>query len=99
MNPKNWKEMVERSRELEAALGNGEKKIEENESQTVIVQRRAINAAVDIPRGEIIKQKDLIMLRPCPIDAIPPSRENEVVGKIANESIKKGSYIKWSELN
>ena len=41
MDPRSWREMVERTRELEAALGDGEKKIEENERDTVIVQRRS----------------------------------------------------------
>ena len=33
MCPKTWEEMVSRSRELENALGDGEKKIEDNEKE------------------------------------------------------------------
>jgi N-acetylneuraminate synthase len=40
MNPKSWREMVDRSRELEAALGDGIKRVEENERETRILQRR-----------------------------------------------------------
>ena len=40
MNPVAWKEMIERSRELENALGDGFKKIEDNEKETTIIQRR-----------------------------------------------------------
>ena len=44
MNPKTWREMVEVVRELERALGNGIKKVEENEKNTVIIQRRSLRA-------------------------------------------------------
>ena len=99
MNPKDWKEMDQRVKELEAALGNGIKTIENNEKETVVVQRRSINAATDIPKGSLIKEKDLIFLRPCPEDAISPALVSDLVGKIAKNSIKKGDYIRWSEIN
>ena len=40
MNPLTWRQMIKSSRELELSLGDGEKKIEKNEKQSVIVQRR-----------------------------------------------------------
>ena len=43
MNPKTWREMVDKTRELELALGDGFKRIE-NELNTVVVQRRSIRA-------------------------------------------------------
>jgi GTP:adenosylcobinamide-phosphate guanylyltransferase len=36
MDPKSWRDMVDRTRELEAALGNGIKKIEGNELETAV---------------------------------------------------------------
>ena len=45
MNPKTWKKMITESRKIELALGNGEKTIERNESETVIAQRRSIRAS------------------------------------------------------
>ena len=38
MDGKSWLEMVERTRELENALGDGIKCVEDNEKETVIVQ-------------------------------------------------------------
>ena len=99
MNPKDWKEMDQRVKELEAALGNGIKTIENNEKETVVVQRRSINAATDIPKGSLIKEKDLIFLRPCPEDGISPALVSDLVGRIAKNFIKKGDYIRWSEIN
>jgi N-acetylneuraminate synthase len=40
MNPTTWREMVDRTRELEAALGDGIKRVEANELETRILQRR-----------------------------------------------------------
>src|SRR5262249_53339138 len=42
MDPRTWREMVDRTRELEAALGTGVKRVEENERETVVLQRRSI---------------------------------------------------------
>jgi len=98
MNPARWKEMVERTRELEDALGNGKKIIENNEVETVIVQRRALRAKADLDVGSIIERDNIISLRPCPKDAIPPYKISGIVGKVIKVKIKKGDYIKWEYL-
>ena len=95
MNPASWKGMVERTRELEDALGNGKKTIEENELETVIVQRRALRAKENIDIGSILERDNIISLRPCPKDGIPPYKINEVLGKMVKNQITKGEYIKW----
>ena len=52
MNPKSWKSMIISSRRLENSLGDGLKKVEDNEKETVILQRRSIRAKREIKRGE-----------------------------------------------
>ena len=42
MNPKAWREMVERANEVYLALGDGKKVIEENEQETAVLQRRPL---------------------------------------------------------
>ena len=42
LNPKTWAEMIKASRELEKSLGDGFKKLEKNERDSVIVQRRGV---------------------------------------------------------
>jgi N-acetylneuraminate synthase len=98
MNPTTWKEMVEKARELKMALGNGEKIIEGNEQDSLIIQRRALRAKEDIDVGSILKRDNIIPLRPCPKDAIPPYRIHEIIGKTVKVKIKKGDYIKWEYL-
>ena len=65
MDPKTWKDMVDRSRELEASLGGGVKKVEDNEKDTVVVQRRSIRLANSCPAGHVLQEGDLEFLRPC----------------------------------
>lgn len=79
--PAAWKELIERSRELESALGNGIKIIEDNENDTVIVQRRCLRLTRNMIAGERISQGDLEALRPAPHGAIPPYSLDTVLGK------------------
>lgn len=81
MTAKSWREMVDRADELYRALGDGEKKVEENEKDTVIVQRRALCFTKDLPQGHILKEGDLFPLRPAPINSIPPYEIKKIIGR------------------
>lgn len=48
--PQEWREMVDDSNKLFAALGDGIKRIEENEKQTCLVQKRGVYVNKDIPK-------------------------------------------------
>ena len=98
MDPQTWRAMVDATRHLEAALGTPEKKIMDNEKETVIVQRRSIHAKARIDIGEIINSDSLIPLRPCPEDGIPPYRVNELLGKRATKQIEKGDYVRFEDV-
>lgn len=81
MDPTTWREMVDRTRELEFALGDGIKVVEENEKETVIVQRRSICASKQLCRGVILTEKDFLMLRPAPEHSLAPYEIDKIVGK------------------
>ena len=98
MSPAAWREMVDRTRELEYALGDGVKRVEANEEQTVIVQRRAIRYRRDMSAGSTIRRDDLEMLRPCPADGVAPSRVDEILGKTLAVDVTAGNHITWSDL-
>lgn len=98
MNPKSWKEMVDRTRELELSLGDGIKRIEKNEEKTAIVQRRSLRAKRNINTGEIINKKNLESLRPIPNDGIPPYEINKLINKKIMKSLKKGEHITWKHI-
>jgi N-acetylneuraminate synthase len=96
MNPTTWKAMVERTRLLESSLGNGIKKVEDNELETVVLQRRSIRAQKNLKSGDIITESDLIEVRPCPIDAVPPVLN--LVGTTIKADINQGDYIKYEHI-
>lgn len=98
MNPISWKEMVDRSRELESSLGDGNKKVERNELETVVLQRRAIRAKVKLNKGDKISYDNLISLRPCPKKGIMPFEIKKIIGKTLKKNIEKGDLIKWTDL-
>jgi sialic acid synthase SpsE len=93
MDGESWRDMVERSRELEAALGEEHKAVMDNERETVVVQRRAIRAARAIAAGTSIGHGDLTVLRPCPPGALPPYQIEEIVGRRARRDLSEGECI------
>jgi len=93
MNPKSWREMVDRSRELEYALGTGVKKIMDNEKESVIVQRRGLCASHNLDEGHFITSDDLVALRPCMNDGIEPYKMNQLIGKKINCKVSEGENI------
>ena len=90
--------MVDRTRELEKSLGAEIKKVEDNEIETVVLQRRAIRVKKDLSVGDIIGENDLEFLRPCPTDAIPPHELEKVIGKKLIKNVKSGDCLKWTNI-
>ena len=76
-----WKRMVDDTRLLEMSLGDGVKKVEKNEEEAQIVQRRALRFAQNLPMGHMISSSDLMALRPIPKNGMSPMRVNEILGK------------------
>jgi N-acetylneuraminate synthase len=81
MDPDACREMITRSRELEMALGDGIKRIEANEQDTVVVQRRCIRLTRNMTKGGIISADDIEFLRPAPRGALKPYEMNRALGK------------------
>ena len=98
MDPAAWREMVDRSTELELALGPSEKRVMDNETEAIIVQRRAVRAARSLYRGQVVLESDLIPMRPCPEDALPPYRVGELVGKTSVRDIEEGDCVRPSDV-
>ncbi len=93
MDPPAWRDMVDRTRELELSMGGGVKKVEDNELETVIVQRRSLRAKAGLKKGHVIKDGDFIPLRPCPIDAVSPSEARHIIGTTLRREVTKGDYL------
>ena len=98
MNPKSWEEMILRSRELESSLGEDIKKIEHNEKETVIVQRRSIHLRNHKKKGEKIFLKDIIYLRPAIKNSINPYEVNKILEKKLKKNMNVGEVLLWKNL-
>lgn len=93
MNPQTWREMVDRAHELDLALGDGIKRIEENELQTASVQRRALRVKGDLPAGHILTEADLFPLRPITAHGLPPYEKSYLVGRELKVAVADGEEI------
>lgn len=99
LTPSEWVEMIERSRELESALGVAEKKIEDNETDTVVVQRRSIRATTNLKAGTKLCEDHVTMLRPCSENGLEPYRLNEILGKVLEQDIEQGEEFDLAALS
>ncbi len=99
LDPVTWRAMVDDTRMLEAALGTGTKSVEENETETVVLQRRCVRAARDLSEGTVLARSDLEVLRPAPGDAIPAHEVNDAVGRVLCRDLVAGQDVKWVDLS
>lgn len=98
MTPQTWTDMVERTRELERALGSADKFITGNEQQTCVVQRRCLRAARDIQAGETFTREMISILRPATPGAIMPYDIEAVIGTRSLVDIPAGKELRWVEV-
>jgi len=98
MNPKTWKEMICRSRELELSLGVPQKKVEKNEIETVILQRRAAHLTKDLKKNDRIKKENLIFLRPSLKNSVQPYELKKVLSKKIIKNKLAGEILLWKDL-
>lgn len=80
MTPLTWRDMVDRTRELERALGSADKFVAQNELDTVIVQRRCLRAARDLESGEKITRDMIDVLRPLFMVGSCPTKLMQLLG-------------------
>ena len=97
MNPESWSAMVKASRQLERAMGSGDKFVAANEQETVIIQRRCLRASRQIKPGEIMMRDMIDVLRPATEGAIMPYEIQEVLGLKALERIPSGQELRWTQ--
>ena len=98
MDSSDWKEMVDRTRELESALGSEEKCIAENEKQTVILQRRCVRLKIDLTQGSTLSEENLEVLRPAPLEAIMPYDFDKILGKRLKLDKVRGQHLTLDEI-
>jgi sialic acid synthase SpsE len=96
LDPLAWKEMVNRTRELECALGSGDKRVEDNEKETVVIQRRSARAVRDLEAGTVLTPDLVEVLRPAPSDALLPYELERLWGRVLRRDLRRGEHLCWS---
>ena len=98
MTPVSWREMVDRTRELESALGSPVKQVARNEKDTVVVQRRCLRASRPVRAGERLTRAMIDVLRPAPAGSIPPYEIEALIGATAAVDVPAGEAFRWMML-
>ncbi len=98
LDPASWQTMVGDTRRLERALGSPVKVVAPNETETIVVQRRCLRAARDLPGGTRLSRGDLDVLRPAPSGAIRPSELGSTLGRVLARAIPRGVELRPEDL-
>jgi N-acetylneuraminate synthase len=93
MEPHEFKFMVDSIREVERVMGSTRKEVVAEEVETVYVQRRCLYAKDNLPKGHIMTEDDIDVLRPAL--GIPPKFKSVIIGKTCKENIEKGQPLFW----
>jgi len=96
LEPSELGQMVRAIRNIEIALGKGEKVVSSSESANKAIARKSIHLAVNKKRGEVIEANDLEMLRPG--DGISPMLMNQVIGKKCAQDLQVGTKLSFDDL-
>jgi len=99
MDPTTWRQMVKSTRLLESAMGEEIKKIENNEIETSVLQRRSIRAIRDLKAGEVLSREMIEFQRPCPKDGFTPNEFKKIVGKKILSLISNGMHLTKKDLS
>jgi N,N'-diacetyllegionaminate synthase len=91
LEPLELKAMVAAIRNVELALGSGEKKLTESEKKNVAVARKSIVAKTRIKKGEEFSEENLAVKRPG--DGISPMRWFDVLGRKASRDFEEDELI------
>jgi N,N'-diacetyllegionaminate synthase len=91
LEPNELGEMVRAIRNIEKALGTGNKKPSPSELKNKPIARKSLIAIRDIKKGEKFTEKNVGIKRPG--NGISPMRWEEVIGKTVNKDFKIDDLI------
>lgn len=91
LEPGELKAMVSAIRNIEMALGNGEKEVTESEAKNKAVARKSIVAAREIKAGELFTEENISVKRPG--TGISPMEWENVLGQCASRDFQADDLI------
>lgn len=91
LEPNELKQMVTSIRNIEKALGSGEKVPSKSESPNIQIARKSIVAKKQIKKGEKLTDENLTVKRPA--TGISPMKWDEIIGTTAQKDYKEDEII------
>lgn len=91
LEPNELKAMVSSIRNIEKALGDGQKKVSPSEKQNISIARKSIVAACPIKKGEVLTEQNLTVKRPG--IGISPMMWTTVLGQPASKDFMPDDLI------
>lgn len=91
LEPDDLKKMVDSIRNIEMAMGTGEKKVTDSERKNIAVARKSIVAARNIISGETFTEENLTVKRPG--TGISPMSWDGIIGRIASRNFQADELI------
>ena len=96
LDPEELKLMISSIRNVEIALGDGNKTISPSELRNLNKARKSIHLAVDVKKGLNLQDDHIEMKRPG--DGISPMEYQKVIGMTVTRDLKKDHQLKWEDL-
>ncbi|OAV44315.1 N-acetylneuraminate synthase [Lewinella sp. 4G2] len=91
LEPNELKAMVSAIRNIEVALGSTQKLPSSSERKNIPIARKSIFVSKDLPKGHVLTEADLSMMRPG--DGISPMRMEELIGRSLSRPLAAATKI------
>ena len=95
LEPDELQAMVEGIRQIEKAMGTGEKVPSSSEKKNIAVARKSLVAACRIQKGELFTSENITAKRPG--DGLSPMRYHEILGQVADRDYEEDEQIMGKE--
>lgn len=92
LEPNEFKQLVKIVREAEEAMGKPSYGAGIGESENIVF-RKSLFVVEDIKKGEKFTEKNVRSIRPG--HGLPPKHFNSIIGKVATDSIERGTPLSW----
>lgn len=97
LEPEELAAMVTAIRNIEKAMsGDGRKIPSSSEQKNIAIARKSIHAALDLKAGHVIREEDIIPLRPG--TGLSPMKWQEVIGRTVKSDMPKHHPLTWEDL-
>lgn len=96
LEPAELIQMTKCIRNLELALGSATKQPSDSEQKNIVIARKSIHLAVDLKKGHVLQEIDLIMKRPG--DGVSPMQMRMVLGKKLKRDLNADSKLSLEDI-